>query len=63
MKIHIEVENDETITPLKFATELIRMETEGTSLCGFDAGISWLEEIGEYIITFTKHNRRIRKVE
>ena len=63
MKIHIEVENDEVVTPLKFATELIRMETEGTSPCGFDAGVSWLEEMAEYIITFTKHNRRIRKVE
>ena len=61
MKIHIEVENDEAITPLKFATELIGMEVEARiSPCGFDAGISWLEEVAEY---FTKHNRRIMKGE
>ena len=63
MKINIEVQNDEVVTPLKFATELIRVETEGRSLCGFDSGISWLEEVGEYIVTFAKHNRRNRKVD
>ena len=58
MKIHIEVENDEFVTPLMFANELIRMETECRTPSGFKKGVSWLGEVAEYIMVFVNYNRR-----
>lgn len=58
MKIEIYLEENEFGTPLEFANELIRMETEGRSPHGFDKGVSWLAEMAEYIRVFTKRRER-----
>lgn len=57
MKISIELETNEMGTPLEFANELIRMETEVRSPRGFEQGVSWLSEMAEYIMVFVKHNK------
>lgn len=57
MKIGIELETNEMGTPLEFANELIRMETEYRSPCGFEQGVSWLSEMAEYITVFVKYHK------
>lgn len=61
MKIEIHLEENDRCTPLAFATELIRMGTENNSPRGFDKYMEWLAEIAEYLITYTKYNRREQK--
>jgi len=57
MKIEIHCETNEMGTPLEFANELIRMETQSTSVSSYNNGIMWLAEMAEYIMVFTKHNK------
>ena len=57
MRIEIYLEANEMGTPLEFANELIRMETNDRSPCGFEQGVSWLAEMAEYITVFVKHNK------
>ena len=58
MKIEIHLESNELGTPLEFANEMIRIETEGRTLSGFECGVNWLEEMAEYIMVFVKHRCR-----